>query len=239
MRRRQFLIGCACAACSTAAHGGDWIEPHMHFVPAPGAPQVAVTLDACMGDVDARILNVLVANDIAATIFATRRWLEHNPAAIKTLLAHRDLLKVENHGAQHVACLIGNERPYGLPSAETANGVFAEVIGGQQAVTAAFGIAPKWFRDAGAVYTRDAVSLIDVMNFKIAGFSLNGDIGATVSTDIAAERISAAKSGDIIISHINQPTRPAGAGVAEGLLALKARGFSFVHLDDVQVARIA
>jgi hypothetical protein len=60
-----------------------------------------------------------------------------------------------------------------------------------------------------------------------------------VSTDIAAERISAAKSGDIIISHINQPTRPAGAGVAEGLLALKARGFSFVHLDDVQVARIA
>jgi len=239
MRRRQFLIACACAACSSAALGSDWIEPHMHFLPAAGAQQVAVTLDACMGDVDERILDVLVTNNIAATIFATRRWLDHNAAAIKTLRAHPDLFVVENHGAEHVACAIGNEDPYGLPAAKTANGVFAEVIGGQQAVTSAFGAAPKWFRDAGAVYTKDAIALIGAMNLQIAGFSLNGDIGASVSTDVALARISAAKSGDVIISHINQPKRPAGAGVAAALLLLKSKGFSFVHLDDVQIARIA
>src|SRR5690348_119135 len=128
MRRRQFLIGCACAACSSSVRANDWVEPHMHFVPAGGALHVAVTLDACMGDVDTRIVDVLVGNGIAATIFATRRWLDRNPAAIKVLKAHPELFVVENHGAEHVACVIGNEKPYGLPSAGTANGVFAEVI---------------------------------------------------------------------------------------------------------------
>jgi hypothetical protein len=28
------------------------IEPHMHFTPSNGVPQVAITLDACMGETD-------------------------------------------------------------------------------------------------------------------------------------------------------------------------------------------
>ena len=239
MRRRQFLLGCACAVCTGAARPSDLIEPHMHFVPPAGVLQVAITLDACMGDVDLRILTTLISNAIPATIFATRRWLEHNPKIISVLLTHRDLFVVENHGAEHVPCVIGTEKPYGLTPAGTVDGVFAEVMGGQQAVSAAFGMAPKWFRDASALYTKDALGLIGTMGFLIGGFSLNGDIGASVSSEVAMTRIAAANSGDVIISHINQPMRPAGAGVAAGILALKARGFTFVHLDDVQMAALA
>ena len=244
MRRRDFLAGCACAACAGLARPGvaglpaDLVEPHMHFVPKGKVPQVALTLDACMGDVDMRILTTLITNDIAATIFATRRWLDHNPSAIALIKSNRDLFAVQNHGAQHVPCVIGVDKPYGLTPAGTPDGVFAEVMGGQQAVAAAFGVAPKWFRDAAAVYTHDALGLIGTMGFSIGGFSLNGDIGASVSAPVAQSRISAAKSGDVIISHINQPTRPAGEGVAAGLLALKARGFSFVHLDDVKMVAL-
>ena len=73
MRRRDFLLGCACAACAGVARPGvaglpaGLVEPHMHFVPTGTAPQVAVTLDACMGDVDMRILTALITNRIAAT----------------------------------------------------------------------------------------------------------------------------------------------------------------------------
>jgi hypothetical protein len=35
----------------------------------------------------------------------------------------------------------------------------------------------------------------------------------------------------VILAHVNQPKRPAGAGVVEGVLALKARGFRFVTLN--------
>jgi peptidoglycan/xylan/chitin deacetylase (PgdA/CDA1 family) len=244
MRRRDFLLGCTCVSCTGLALPGyaalpaDLVEPHMHFVPEGSAPQVAVTFDACMGDVDMRILSALITDKIAATIFATRRWLDHNPGIVGLLHTHRDLFVVQNHGAQHLPCVIGTEKPYGLTPAGTPDGVFAEVMGGQQAITAAFGTAPKWFRDAAAVYTHDALGLIGTMGFAIGGFSLNGDLGASVSAGIAQSRLAAAKSGDVIISHINQPLRPAGAGVVAGLLALKGRGFSFVHLDDVKMVAL-
>lgn len=239
MRRRQFIAAACCAVCAGAARAGDLIEPHMHFVPKGDAPAVAMTLDACMGEVDMRILGPLIDNAIPVTIFATRRWLEHNPATIKLLRANSALFDIQNHGAQHLPAIIGSEKAYGLAPAGTANAVFAEVLGGQQAITAAFGTAPGWYRDATALYTADAMRLIDSMGFKIAGFSVNGDIGASVSAEIAKARISAAKSGDVIISHINQPTRPAGVGVIDGILSLRARGYRFVHLNDVAITAAA
>ncbi|HEX4297561.1 MAG TPA: polysaccharide deacetylase family protein [Devosia sp.] len=234
MRRRHFLAAaCSCVLCAGAARPSDLIEPHMHFVPSGAAPEVCMTLDACMGATDHRILDTLIGNAIPATIFATRRWLDHNPDVVKTLLAHKDLFAVENHGAMHIPAIIGTETAYGIAPAGTADAVFAEVEGGQQAVTAALGIAPRWYRDATALYTQDAINLIGTMSLRIAGFSLNGDLGASVPAAIAQKRIAAARSGDVIISHINQPTRSSGQGVADGLLELKASGFRFLHLDDV------
>jgi peptidoglycan/xylan/chitin deacetylase (PgdA/CDA1 family) len=77
------------------------------------------------------------------------------------------------------------------------------------------------------------MGLVATMGYRIGGFSLNGDIGASASEKATETRIASAKSGDVIISHVNQPTHPAGAGVVEGVLALKAKGFKFVRLEDV------
>jgi peptidoglycan/xylan/chitin deacetylase (PgdA/CDA1 family) len=204
----------------------------MRFVPA-GAPQVALTLDACMGETDMRILEPLIDEAIPATIFATQRWLEHNAAAIRLLRRHKDLFVIENHGARHVPAVIGSERPYGLAPAGTAEAVIAEVRGGAAAITAAFGTVPTWYRDATALYSVDAMTLVGALGFGIAGFSLNGDFGASASAEAAHRRIAGALSGDVVIAHLNQPHRAAGAGVIAGILALKAKGFGFVHLDAV------
>jgi len=246
MRRRDFLAAaCSCAICaagSASALAGipkDLVEPHMHFVPSGAAPEVAMTLDACMGETDMRILSALLVHKIAVTIFATQRWLDSNPQTIRLLKQHPELFAIQNHGARHIPAIIGTEKAYGIAPAGTADAVTAEVLNGAAAVAAAFGVNPGWYRDATALYSRDAMSLIGRLGFSIGGFSLNGDIGASVSTAVAHSRIAAAKSGDVIISHINQPHRPAGAGVAAGLIALKARGFKFVHLDDVTMAAVA
>ncbi len=240
MRRRDFLVGCACAVCAGgAARPTDLVEPHMHFHPSGTTPQVAMTLDACMGETDMRILGPLIQQAIPVTIFATRLWLESNAAAIKLLLAHPDLFQIQNHGARHLPAVIGTEKVYGLEPAGTANGVFSEVLGGQQAVTQAFSKAPGWYRDAPALYTSDAIGIVASMGLKVGGFSLNGDIGASVPADEAKARIAAARSGDVIISHINQPRRPSGAGVIDGILVLKAKGYEFVHLDDVAMVAAA
>jgi len=245
MRRRDFLIGCGCAACvgiagpASAGIPKGLVEPHMRFVPAEGTQQVAVTLDACMGETDMRILGPLITDRIPVTIFATRRWLENNPRTVNLLAQHKDLFDVQNHGAMHLPAVIGTEKVYGLQPAGTPDAVVAEVQNGSRAVTAATGKAPTWYRDATALYSRDAMGLIAELDQRVAGFSLNGDIGASVHTDVATERISAAKSGDVIIAHINQPRRPAGAGVIAGILALRGRGFQFVHLNDVTLTATA
>ena len=245
MRRRDFLIGCGCAACTAATEPAwasipkDLVEPHMHFVPRSRARLVAMTLDACMGETDMRILGPLIDNYIPVTIFATKRWIDHNAPTVSLLLQHKDLFDIQNHGAMHLPAVIGTEKVYGLDPAGTADAVVAEVQNGERAVTDATGVAPTWYRDATALYSRDAMQLIGELNLKIAGFSLNGDIGASVEADVAEKRIAAARSGDVIISHINQPKRPAGAGVIAGILALKAKGFGFVHLDDVAITSIA
>ena len=211
----------------------------MRFTPTAGAAQVAITLDACMGLTDQRILDTLIAEAIPATIFATRLWLDANPRTIETLTRHRGQIVVQNHGAQHLAAVIGSEHPYGIAPVGTTDGLFAEVMGGAQAVKDAFGAAPAWYRDATALYSPDAMPLIGTMGQRIAGFSLNGDFGASVAAETAHARIGGARSGDVVIAHVNQPHRAAGAGVAEGLKALKARGVRFVHLDEVEMVTIA
>ncbi len=232
MRRREFIAACCYAALAGSARGSSLIESHMHFTPADGKLQVAITLDACMGETDMRILGPLIENKIPVTIFATGRWLDRNPAAIRLLKQHPDLFVVENHGAKHLSAVIGTGRPYGLVPAGTAAAVAQEVRGGAEAIARAFGTSAKWYRDATALYSPDAMALVASMGFHIAGFSLNGDFGASASARMAHRRIAGAKSGDVVIAHVNQPHRPAGAGVISGILALKARGFTFLHLDE-------
>lgn len=196
--------------------------------------QVALTLDACSGDIDHRILDVLVQEKIPATLFVTARWLRRNQAAIEILKAHPELFEIENHGAEHVPAITELKTMYGIPTAGTLAAIEAEVQGGADKIHAIFGHKPLWYRDATARYSTDAVRQIEVLGYKIAGYSLNGDRGASLPAATVAKRIAAAKDGDVIISHINQPKRVSGAGVAEGILALKKKGVNFRLLKDME-----
>ena len=204
----------------------------MHLGPSDSGKRVALTFDACTGKVDERILNALVDNKIKATIFVTARWLKRNPESITAFKAHADLFEIENHGARHVPA-IDEPRPiFSLAPAGSAAAVRKEVLDGAAAIEAAFGHQPKWFRGAGAEYTKTSLELIRTLNFKIGGFSMSGDGGALWTAAHAASTIASAKDGDVIIAHFNQPGRPAGAGVVEGILKLKSDGFKFVTLDE-------
>ncbi len=220
-------------ALAPSAEASALEEPHMHIVPDSDTPEVALTLDACMGAVDMRVLNVLIDNNVPATIFATRRWLVRNPDTVHLLVSHPDLFEIEDHGADHLPAVIGTQHPYGLVPAGTASAVRDEVVNGAQAIADATGRAPHWYRGAAALYSDDALELIAALGYRIGGFSLNGDLGASASTSKARRLVASAHSGDVIIAHVNQPRRPAGAGVAEGILDLLAKGFRFVRLDDV------
>lgn len=209
------------------------VEPHMRIASGGDTPQVALTLDACMGGVDMRILDKLVGDEVPATVFVTGRWLKRNAAATALMLSHPDLFEIEDHGLNHVPAVTDGERPYGLAPAGSVAAVTSEVDDGADIVAKAIGRRPTWYRDATALYSPDAIPLIGKLGFHVAGFSLNADFGATASAKVAAARLESARDGDVIIAHVNQPRRAAGAGIAAGIDALKAKGFRFVRLEDV------
>ena len=80
-----------------------------------------------------------------------------------------------------------------------------------------------------------AVQAIEQSGFKVAGFSINADSGATLGATAIAKRLKQVKSGDIIIAHMNKPDSDSAEGLSLGLLQLKAKGFRFVRLDETQL----
>lgn len=225
----------AAALFVPAAAGAIEFEPRLSIArPAPDARTVALTLDACSGGFDQRVMDALVESNAKATIFVTERWLTRNPQALAALKARSDLFQVENHGARHVPAITDASSVFGVKTALTLDGVRKEVEGGARAVEAATGRRPQWYRGATARYTPDALKEIAALGYRVAGYSLNADQGASLGARETARRIKAAKSGDVVIAHINQPGRPAGAGVAAGVMALAAEGVRFVRLDEVE-----
>jgi peptidoglycan/xylan/chitin deacetylase (PgdA/CDA1 family) len=209
------------------------IEPHLSVrAGSRHGPRVALTFDACMGRVDERILNALVENNIRSTIFVTARWLKYNAKAAEVFKQHPELFEIENHGAMHVPAVDVPMAVFGLAAAGSPAAVQAEVQGGADAIEKIFGQRPQWFRGATGKYTHTSEKQIEGLKLRIAGYSLLGDGGASFSQAKAAHVIAAAKNGDVIVAHINQPKKPAGAGVVEGILKLKAAGFIFLRLKD-------
>jgi peptidoglycan/xylan/chitin deacetylase (PgdA/CDA1 family) len=234
--RRALLAAAAASIASVARAEPDRVvEPHMRLVRTGGSrPTVAITLDACPGGFDGRIATALVEGGVPATIFVCARWMRRNPQPLAFLLAHPGVFSLQNHGARHLPCVLDDQPIWGLAPAGDLAQVRDEVAGGARAVAEASGRPATWFRGAGAIYSPAALDLIRRMGFGVAAFSLNGDEGASLPAARVAARIGAARDLDVVISHINQPLRASGAGVAEGVLRLRQQGVRFVRLDAVR-----
>jgi peptidoglycan/xylan/chitin deacetylase (PgdA/CDA1 family) len=134
----------------------------------------------------------------------------------------------------HAPAVDSPRNVYGLAAAGSRDGLEAEINGGADAILGAGAGQPHWFRGATARYSAAAIALARTMGFRIAGYSLNGDGSSLLGANDTEKRIGHASDGDVILAHINQPSHAAGAGVVAGILRLKARGFAFARLSDVQ-----
>lgn len=199
---------------------------------------VALTLDACGDGFDRDLIAYLIDRRIPATLFVTRKWLERNPAGIALLKLHPELFEIEDHGANHVPAVIGvGRRVYGIPGAPDLAHLKSEVVGGASAIQQAFGVTPRWYRGATAEYDAEAMRAIEAMGYRIAGFSVNADAGATLPRRVIVARLNAVRDGDVIIAHMNKPASDSAEGLATGLDLLVARGFGFVKLGERNLVR--
>ena len=216
------------------------VEIHDRIVSvASQSNRVALTLDACSGAFDADLIDFLIRNRIPATLFATKKWLLRNPIGTALLKANLDLFDIEDHGENHIPAVIGAGRKvYGIPGEPDVLHLRREVLEGAKAIEAATGVPPHWYRGATAVYDQAASDEIRRMGFKIAGFSVNADAGATLSQRQIIDRLKHVKGGDVIIAHMNKPAGDTAEGLSVGLLDVLRRGLVFVRLDEVDLVDV-
>lgn len=237
--RRAALQTFACAAATLtlpidakAEAYPNLIEPRLTLRPSTdGIHNVALTLDACPGGFDGKILKALIDWRVPATIFMTGAWIHSNSDAVRLIMQHPALFAIGNHGAHHIPAVIGRRSVFGLRVAGDLDAVRAEITNGEDAIRKATGITPHWYRGATALYSPSVVPTIESLGLSIAGFSINGDDGASLSASGVVSRFKQARDGAVIIAHVNQPHRPSGAGVIAGVRELLNRNMRFVRLD--------
>ncbi|MGF6175564.1 peptidoglycan/xylan/chitin deacetylase (PgdA/CDA1 family) [Ensifer sp. 4252] len=106
MKTAALLIASLVLFAQSAQAAPALVEPDLRLPSNPlgkdQPPRVALTLDACSGATDMRILGTLIENRIPATIFVTARWLKRNGLVVEVMKAHPDLFEIEDHGAMHL-----------------------------------------------------------------------------------------------------------------------------------------
>jgi peptidoglycan/xylan/chitin deacetylase (PgdA/CDA1 family) len=240
MRSQFFIVLAMALAPQSFSAEPQPVEIHSQMISRPEAgKRVALTLDACGGAYDDDLIDFLVRNRIPATIFATRKWLDRNPHGLSVIKAHLDLFDVEDHGERHIAAVIGAGRKvYSVPGATDIAHLRREVVEGARAVEKATGVAPRWYRAATGEYDPQAIEEIGKLGYKIAGFSVNADSGATAKKATIERRLKRVKADDVIIAHMNKPASDTAEGLAAGLAYLLKAGFVFVRLDQVDLGEL-
>jgi len=204
--------------------------------------EIALTFDACGGSArssqyDEGLIEFLHANRIPATLFINARWIDANPD-IFMKLARNPLFEIANHGTAHKPLSIEGKSVYGILGTASADEVIAEIQGNNQKIEKLTGKRPAFFRAGTAYYDEQAVAIAHNLEMEIGGFSVLGDAGATFSIPKVAQQLTSAKSGDIVLLHMNHPEGGTREGVIQGVQALLKEGYTFVRLSDVKKSLI-
>ncbi|MCL1889242.1 MAG: polysaccharide deacetylase family protein [Desulfovibrionaceae bacterium] len=190
---------------------------------------VALTLDACGGKTDMRIIALLRDLRIPAAIFVTNPWLRGN-ADLAADLAADPLFSLEAHGARHKPASVAGRTAHGIPGTANIASLVDEVESNARAIAAVTGKRPRWYRSGAAFYDDVALLVIRDLGFSVAGFSISADQGGALPAKTVARLLLSAKDGDILLIHVNRPESDVYEGLKEALPQMTAAGIKFVAL---------
>ncbi len=202
-------------------------------------PTLHLTFDACGGNggslIDVALLNTLRRESIPATLFLNARWVRENRKTAADL-ASDHLFEIGNHGTRHVPLSVAGRTAYGIEGTSGVDDAIREVVDNQKVLADITGLPPTWFRAGTAHYDDVAVDIVAELGLSIAGFSVNGDGGATLTAPQVAANLVEAPDGAIVLMHMNQPFSGSASGLLAALPLLRQRGVQFARLLEPEQA---
>ncbi|MDH6135702.1 peptidoglycan/xylan/chitin deacetylase (PgdA/CDA1 family) [Kitasatospora sp. MAA4] len=222
----------------------EGVEPSAWGMEVPGVitalpddrPLLALTFDACGSTggcgYDAGLIDFLRANRVPATLFVNARWIDANPDRFEEL-AGDPLFEIGNHGTAHRPLSVSGRSAYGIAGTRDAGEVYDEVEANAAKLTGLLGRRPRFFRSGTAHYDDVAARIAADLGQLLAGFTVNGDAGATLTSAQVRAEVAAAPSGAIVLGHMNHPGGGTADGIAAAVPSLLAAGHRFVRLSDL------
>jgi peptidoglycan/xylan/chitin deacetylase (PgdA/CDA1 family) len=207
--------------------------------------EVALTFDADMtesmqhallaGNVatyaDRRIIDLLIKNNIKATVFVTGMWMKAYPAETKMMAANY-LFELSNHSYSHPS-FAGD--CYGLkqiPSSQFA----LEMEKTQQMLKAITKVENKYFRFPGGCYDQKTLDLVAKEGMITVHWDTVAYDGFNTNTEqIVANILTNTQNGSIIVMHIGGESNAPKTFEALQIITseLKEKGFAFVTISEL------
>ncbi|WP_261302885.1 polysaccharide deacetylase family protein [Paenibacillus andongensis] len=194
---------------------------------------IALTFDACGGKegsgYDEKLIDYLIKENIPATLFINARWITANKDIFAKLAAN-PLFEIENHGTEHRPLSVNGKLAYGITGTKSVNDVIHEVKDNADQIEKLTGRRPVFFRSGTAYYDDIAAGIVHDLGFQLAGYNVLGDAGATYNTEQVYNALLKARSGSIVLAHMNHPEKDTAEGIMKAIPELKKEGYRFVHL---------
>jgi peptidoglycan/xylan/chitin deacetylase (PgdA/CDA1 family) len=225
MKKLAVMLFCLISLEAFAAGSGKVVT---NF-PDPGPKKVALTFDACESKTaayfDMSILNYLIENKIPASIFLSGRFARRNEAEIKEIAAKYPFIEFENHSMNH------NNHMERLSDKK----VISEVADNEKLVASITGRKPAYFRFPAGNYNQHDLDLVNGLGLKVVHWTYaSGDPDKNITAPALENEINTmTKPGNILIFHINGRGWSTGKALPEIVKDLKAKGYTFVRLEDV------
>ncbi|RJN33187.1 polysaccharide deacetylase [Nesterenkonia natronophila] len=200
-----------------------------------GSEAVALTLDACGGPqgsaVDEALLETLRDLAVPVTLFINQRWAQANPTTMEGLVAE-PLFEIQNHGTDHLPLSVNGRSAYGLQGTTSVAGVYDEIMGNQEFLSAEYGVTCRYFRSGTAHLDEASAQICHDLGITPVNFTINLDKGATLPAQTVGAQVASLSSADIALGHVNDPASGTGPGLAQALPQLLADDVRFITLEE-------
>lgn len=188
---------------------------------------IAITFDACETKTpaffDKEILNFIVNEKLPVTIFLSGKFIERNKDEVHKI-AKFDFIEIENHSYSHANFNKLSE-----------DEIKDDVKKNEELILETTGKKPNYFRFPYGYYDEKSVEIIKKMNYKIVHWTFpSGDPDKNLSAESLKNNIlKNARSGAILIFHINGRGWKTKEVLPEIVKKLKEEGYRFVLLKEV------
>ena len=190
---------------------------------SPGEPVVSLTFDdgPWPGQTE-RILDILREQGVKASFFMLGYKARDNPALAKRVADEGHVVGSHTMGHKTLTRL-----DPGL--------VAPQIVAGQDAVAAATGVQPHWFRPPGGQISPDVWNRVNEANLRVAMWNVDPQDWRRPNADwIARYIVNHVTPGSIVLLHDGGGDRSMTIVALPWIIGeLKARGYRFVTLDEL------